>query len=243
MRYRAYLLPTALAVLVLLSGCLAPLQTDGGSDDGAAAGPATISASGSGDVTAEADLAVISVSVTATADSANAARERVAEDADRMRQALRDAGVPDDAVETTAYRVDPQYDHSGGNPEVVGYRAVHTYSVEVEPARAGEIVDVAVGNGANEVGHVAFTLTEETRAELRQQAIERAMDAARTDAETLASASNLTLGEVRSASTDGSNSPMYYDRAAAETAAGGSTSFEPGPVTVTATVSVTYEAE
>ncbi|RDI72136.1 SIMPL domain-containing protein [Halopelagius longus] len=243
MRYRAHLLPTALAALVLLSGCLAPLQTDGGSDDGAAAGPATISASGSGEVTAEADLAVISVSVTATADSADAARKQVAEDADRMRQALRDAGVPDDAVETTDYRVDAQYDHSKESREVVGYRAVHTYSVEVEPARAGEIVDVAVGNGASEVGNVAFTLTEETRAELRQQAIERAMDAARTDAETMASASNLTLGDVRSASTDGSNQPMYYDRAVAETAAGGSTSFEPGPVTVTATVSVTYEAE
>lgn len=243
MRYRTYLLPTALAVLVLLSGCLAPLQTDGGSDDGAAAGPATISATGSGEVTAEADLAVISVSVTATADSADDARRQVAEDAERMRQALRDAGVSDDAVETVSYRVEPEYDHSGNSPEVVGYRAVHTFSVEVEPGRAGEVVDVAVGNGADRVDGVAFTLTDETRADLRQRAIENAVDAARADAETMASASNLTLGDVRSLSTDGGSQPFHYDRAVAETAAGGSTSFEPGPVTVTATVSVTYEAE
>lgn len=242
MRQRTYVVPIALAILVLLSGCLAPLQTDGGSDAGES-GPATISATGSGEVTAQADLAVVSVSVTATADSADAARGQVAEDAERMRQALRDAGIPDDAVETVAYRVNPEYDHSGESPEVVGYRAVHTYSIEVEPDRAGEVVDVAVGNGADQVDHVAFTLTDETRAELRQQAIENAVDAARTDAETMASATNLTLSGVQSVSTDGGSQPMYYERAVAEDAAGGSTSFEPGPVTVTATVSVTYEAE
>lgn len=242
MRQRAYVVPIALAVLVLLSGCLAPLQADSGSDTGASDG-ATVSATGSGEVTAEADLAVVSVSVTATADSADAARERVATDAERMRQALRDAGIADDAVETASYRVNPEYNHSGDSREVVGYRAVHTYSVEVEPDRAGEVVDVAVGNGADQVDNVAFTLTDETRAELRQQAIENAVDAARADAETMASASDLTLGDVRSVSTDGGSQPFYSERAVAQDSAGGGTSFEPGPVTVTATVSVTYEAE
>ncbi|SFG61654.1 hypothetical protein SAMN04488063_2592 [Halopelagius inordinatus] len=242
MRQRAYVVPIALAALVLLSGCLAPLQAGGGSDAGAS-DPATISATGSGEVTAEADLAVVSVSVTATADSADAARQQVATDAEQMRQALRDAGIADDAVETVAYRVNPEYDHSGDSRDIVGYRAVHTYSVEVEPDRAGEVVDVAVGNGADQIDNVAFTLTDQTRAELRERAIENAVDAARTDAETVASASNLTLGDVRSASTDGGVQPMYYERAALEDTAGGGTSFEPGPVTVTATVSVTYEAE
>lgn len=242
MRQRAYVVPIALAALVLLSGCLAPLQADGGSDAGAS-DPATISATGSGEVTAEADLAVVSVSVTATADSADAARQQVATDAERMRQALRDAGIEDDAVETVAYRVNPEYDHSGDSRDIVGYRAVHTYKVEVEPDRAGDVVDVAVGNGADQIDNVAFTLTDETRAELREQAIGNAVDAARTDAEAVASASDLTLGDVRSASTDGGFRPTYYERAALEDTAGGGTSFEPGPVTVTATVSVTYEAE
>lgn len=245
MRYRTYALPTVLAALVLLSGCLAPLQADGGSDVASDSVP-TISVSGVGEATAEADLAVISVSVVATADSADAARQQVAADAERMRQALRDAGVPDDAVRTTAYRVHVQYDYAKGDREVVGYRAVHAYAVEVDPARAGEIVDVAVGNGATEVDHVAFTLTDETRAELRERALERAMDAARADAETLASASDLTLGDVLSASTSNGYHPMPVERAYAADAGGAattSTSLEPGPVTVTASVTVTYEAE
>jgi hypothetical protein len=243
MQSRRLLLVTAVATLVLLAGCVAPLQTDGATGASVDGIPSTISVSGAGEVTAEADLAVLSVAVTATADSADAARGQVATDAERMRQALRDAGVPDDAVTTSAYRVGVEYDYSGETREVVGYRAVHAYHVEVAPDRAGEIIDVVVGNGASEVSHVTFTLTDETRTDLRQQAIERAMDAARQDADTVAAAADLSVVGVQSASTQGGFQPYFAERAVADDASGGATTLEPGPVTVSVTVNVTYEAE
>jgi hypothetical protein len=242
MQAHRLVLATTVAALVLLAGCVAPLQTDGGTDARVDGIPTTISVSGTGEATAEADLAVLSVAVTATADSANAAREQVATDADRMRQALRDAGVPDDAVTTTAFRVGVEYDYSGETRDVVGYRAVHAYRVEVAPDRAGELIDVAVGNGASEVSNVSFTLTEETRADLRQQAIERAMDAARQDADTVAAAADLSVVGVQSASTQADVRP-FAERSVADDSGGAATTLEPGPVTVSATVSVTYEAE
>lgn len=245
---RTFALPIALATLVLLAGCVAPLQTDGGADapnaqEADEQSNRTITVSGDGEVTAEADLAVLSVAVTATASSADEARAQVAERSEQMRQALRDAGVDDDAVTTSHFRVQPEYDHRGEERNLTGYRAVHAYDIEVSPDRAGEVLDVAVGNGANEVQSVSFTLSDDARADLRAEALNAAMDAARTDADTLAAATNLSITGVHSVSTSGGYSPVD-SRVAYETAdAGGSTSFEPGPVTVTATVTVTYEAE
>jgi hypothetical protein len=249
-QFRTLVLPVALSALLVLSGCLAPLQADGGTDVAStqhasdAHSGRTITVSGDGEVSTEADLAVLTVAVTATASSADDARAQVAERSETMRQALRDAGVPDDAVTTAYFRVGPQYNYDGKARNVTGYQAVHAYTVEVAPDRAGEVIDVAVGNGADEVQGVTFTLTDETRADLREEALNAAMDAARTDADTLADAANLTITGVHSVSTSGGFTPVGT-RVAYETAdaGGASTSFEPGPVTVTATVSVTYEAE
>ncbi|SFR50583.1 SIMPL domain-containing protein [Halogeometricum limi] len=245
---RTLVLPIALAALVLLAGCLAPLQADGGANvqnDQQADGTLgrSITVSGNGEVTADADLAVLTVAVTATASSADEARAQVADRAAQMRQALRDANVSDDDVSTAYFQIYPQYDYSKEHRNVTGYQAVHAYTIEVSPDRAGEVVDVAVGNGADQVQSVAFTLSDEARADLRAEALNAAMDAAKTDADTLASAANLSIVGVHSVSTSGGFYPVDARAYEEADAAGGSTSFEPGPVTVSASVTVTYEAE
>ena len=228
-------------VLVALAGCVGPLQTESSADSGSET--PTISVSASGDVSAEPNLAVIHVSVEARADSADAARGQVADDVSRMRSALREAGVPDDAVTTTAFHISPEYDYSKETRELLGYRAVHAFAIEVAPDRAGEIIDVAVGNGATSVQNVRFTLTDDRRAELRQQALTEAMNAARTDADTIASAAEMEVTGVKTASTSAEFVPYFESRdVASGGGAGGKTVVEPGPVTVSASVSVTYTA-
>jgi hypothetical protein len=255
---RTVLTTLALAVLVLVAGCAAPFAADAGSadrsdplvgqvttasaTDGADRTGPVIAVSGVGRVSADADLAVVRVSVTATADTADAARSAVAADSERMREALRDAGVDDDAVRTVHYAIHPRYDYRAEERELVGYHAVHAYAVEVEPERAGEVIDVTVANGADTVEGVTFTLSDETRADLRERALTEAMTTARADADAIAAAAGLTVTGVQEASTvaDYGYTPVY--RVAEADAAGGSTSLEPGPVAVTATVQVTYTA-
>lgn len=195
-------------------------------------------------MSADADRAVVTVAVTARADGAEAAREAVAENATLMREALREAGVADDAVTTDAYRVRPITDahRESGEREITGYEAVHAYRIETTPGAAGTVVDTAVGNGASEVHGVTFTLSDETRAELREQAIERAMSDARADAEAIAASANLSVTGVHSASTGGDYGPVYETRAVAADSGGAPTEFDAGAVTVTATVDVTYVA-
>jgi hypothetical protein len=231
------LLPVTMALVVLLAGCAGPLQTGGGSAD---ADGSTIAVSATGAASAEADLAVVHLSVDVTAESANDARDRAASGVNAVRSALADAGVPDANVTTTAFGISPVYDYVDGERELDGYRAVHSLAVETAPANAGSVVDAAVGAGATTVEGVRFTLSDERRADLRETAITRAMANARADADGIAAAADLSVTGVRHASTGASFEPHPVARF--EDAAGAETSFQPAPVTVTATVDVTYRA-
>lgn len=245
------LLPLALVAMLLVAGCAGPLQTDGGV--GAAetdTGP-SITVSGTGTASADADLAVISVSISALEADAETARSRVAEDSQAMFEALTSAGVDtDEAVTTTFFRISPEYNYRDDGRELVGYRAVHGYHIEVTPAEAGEVIDAAVGatattgEGGIVVDGVQYTLTDETRADVRAEALEAAVDAARADADTVADAAGVSIAGVRTISTGGDYVPYPQPRFAAESAADGApTVLQPGPVEVTATVSITYEVQ
>ena len=251
----------ALAALVVTAGCAgvvdgandapASLTTDG-VDGGAPASAVenSVSVAAVGSVTADPDRAVIHVAASATADTADAARRRVAENVSTLRRALADAGVPDDAVTTDHYNIrqtreSREAQKSPETPDRTEYRATHTLSVEVDDvSRVGEIIRVAVENGASDVQHVEFTLSEDKRAELRDRALSEAMSNARDDAAVLASNANLTIDGVHAVSTGGTNVRPYHTELAAATAnaGGAATNVESGPVTVTANVQVTYDA-
>ena len=237
------------AVLVLLAGCVGAgspaVAAQSGTTNADTPTESTVAVGSSATVEAAPDLAVVHVSVEATADSAESARSTVAADAERMRAALHEAGVPDENVSTVAFNVYPEYDYSDETRELVGYRAVHAYRVEVATDRAGEAIDVAVGNGATGVSGVSFTLSDEARQELRQEALTQAVANARADAETVATAADATLGDARtiSTSTGGGGHPIPFAEARADGAAGGATVVEPGTVRVTASVAVVYDME
>ncbi len=214
-------------------------------DGTVAAANGTVHVTASAERTAAPDAATIRLAVTAQADSADAAREQVAANASRMREALDEAGVDAEDLRTSYYDIGAVYDRSGNESRVVGYRAVHGFAADVAAdedelgERAGAVVDAAVGNGADRVESVTFTLHEETRADLRQRALRGAMENADRDAATLARAGDRAIAEVHSISTADTDVQPVDASFRAEDAPGGTT-LDPAPITVSATVSVTY---
>lgn len=209
---------------------------------------ASIQVSASGEVSAAPDMAVIRLAVVSTADSADAARNQVAEEVASLRAALEEMGVADDQVRTTYFDISPIHEETETGSEIAGYRAAHGFEIQVDVesdelgTRTGAIIDTAVQNGANQIDGIQFTLTEETRRELREQALELAMTNARDEAEFLATTSDLTVTGIHSiASADVGVQPFGMNLRES-TAASGATVIEPGPVSVSATVSVTYRA-
>jgi len=240
------LLGALLASLVLAAGVAGAFTT--GTTSTAPTGTEHVSVDAAGQVEAQPDQAVVTVAVEATAADVATARNRLAANVSSVRTALTDAGVTDDGIETTSFdirnverRYEPRDDGGERQPE---YLAVQRFTVTLsDPDRAGEIVDTAVDNGATRVDGVRLTLSRERRQELRQRALERAVDNARTEAETVAARAGLAVTGAHSISTtEVSSQPVRYEAARTTADAGGGTTIDSGPVTVSADVQVVYNA-
>lgn len=241
MSFKLSVATVSVVVLLALAGCVGAGPADIGTSIDTSTTSHTISVSGVGSAEADPDLALVRVAVVSEAETAEAARDATASAVQSMRDAFRDNGVPDESVRTSYYNLQPVYDFSDERRELVGYQASHGFEIETAPDRSGEIIDLAVDNGATRIDGVQFTLTEETRAELRDVAIRDAMANARADADTIAEAAGVTVAGLHSASTGGVSFIPFEARGG--DAAESPTVIEPGPVTVSANVQVTYTIE
>lgn len=204
----------------------------------------TIEVSANGQASAQPDLGVLRVGVQVTADDPTTARSQVAENISAVRSALAEMGIESDQIRTVDYNLwedrDPR--RSEEKPAATTYRARHVLLIEVEELETlGSVIDATVDAGVTNIHDVRYTLSEETRRELRREALSDAMDNARGQADTLADESDLTVTGVSTVSTRDVSFPRPgYEHAVAD--GGGGTSIETGSVTVSASVAVTYNA-
>lgn len=199
-------------------------------------------------VSADPDQAIIHVGVVAAAEDAQTVRDRVAANASELRSTLESLGIPSDQIETRDYDIDEERERpepdAEERPAAVRYRGVHAFEITLnDTERVGDVIDAVVDSGANRVQGVTFTLSEERRQQLRQNALEKAMDRARQDADTLASSAGLTADTAASISaTDVQFHPYSLEAEMTSADSGGSTTIDSGPVDVSASVQVVYNA-
>ncbi|WP_435182771.1 SIMPL domain-containing protein [Halobellus sp. EA9] len=243
---RRALAAVGVVALVLLAGCSGALSGSAADAPQSQAG-STIEVSGVGSASGQPNRAVVRVGVVATADDAVTARQRLAENVSRMREALSEMGLTDDQVTTQYYDIGRDYRpprREGAEPRVQ-YRATHEFEITLSDVdRVGAVIDTAVRNGATNIDDVSFTLSAERRQRLEHAARKSAMTDARRKAETLAEAANLTITGVHVVRVEG-GSPRPADVEYAATAtptANAGTDVESGPVDVVATVQVVYNA-
>ena len=105
-----------------------------------------------------------------------------------------------------------------------------------ELARAGAVIDAAVEAGANQVYGPSLSRGDQT--ELYRQALRAAVADARTRAQALAAAANLTLGRVTQVVESGSAPMPVANAVKAEDASG--TPIEAGTQQIVASVQVTF---
>lgn len=235
-----------IVALVALAGCAGLAGTTATADSGDEPQlERTIEVTADGESTAEPDRATLHVAVTATGSDADEVRDDLAAGDEELRDALSDWGLDDDAIETDRYDV-RETPESREDSDRTSYEGVHRYAIELDDVDAvGEVVDVAVDAGADEVQRIQFGLSEEREREVREEAIANAMGNADDDAAALADASDLEVAGVNDVSTAESQSTPYVAEsadAAGDGDAGASTSVETGDVSVRVSVNVVYEA-
>jgi len=161
-------------------------------------------------------------------------------------KALLDA---DDTAVTTRYTIEPRYETARPGeprePRITGYVARNEVQVESRRIdRVGALIDAAIAARANRVSGLQFSLSK--RAESLRTAIEKAGADARAQAESVARGLGVRLKGVLSATT--ATAPIVSARrfealAMAGEARQAPTPIEPGELTVSATLQVTYEIE
>jgi len=188
---------------------------------------------------------MISVSVETNHQDAMVAQSQNAQAMAVVMDALTRAGITEEDLQTTGYSIYPVYDSNTSLPlqRVQSYRVVNTLAITLRDVnRTGEIIDLAVANGANRIDSVAFTHSEERQQQLRAEAITVALRMARADADAAAGAAGLTILRVKDVTVGQNYYPIAYrgveSAGAADTAA--TTPIVPGDVTVSAQVTVTY---
>ncbi len=191
---------------------------------------------------AEADAAEVVLAVEARAADPSAARRDVADGVSSVRDALTGMNLSEEDVRSTDYTIREERSPSEDREEPL-HLARHELTVSVDDVdRAGEVIDAAVDAGATSVSDVRFTLSQERRDELKDEALAQAMNRSRSRAETVAEAGGVSLGEVRSVSTaDTDVSPVRMSASYLESEDAAGTSVDPGPVEVRANVEVVYE--
>jgi uncharacterized protein YggE len=195
----------------------------------------TITVTGNGSVTTVPDRAMFSFTVETRGDTAQAAIAKNSSAASAVIAAVKGAGIPASDIQTSQIYLSPQTNQTG--TEIIGYAASNTITVKSTIAKAGAVVDAAVGAGAN--GASGPMLSRSDQDAQYREALKDAVADAKVKAEALASAGGLTLSGAE-AIVEGSQSPgpiMY-----AKTDAAASVPIEPGTQSIEATVTVTYNA-
>ncbi len=207
----------------------------------------TIRVSGVGESRARPDAARMSFAVETFAATAREAGQENAGIMERVVQALEAAGVSRTDIETSAYSVFPEYvEPRPGEPaaeRIRGYRATNQVRILTrELPRIGDLIDLALGAGANRVNGVFFELREAEA--VQAEAMRQAVRTARVSAETIAAALGVRLGEVLDASSGVQPvRPVPYALERAQAMMGdavASTPIEPGEQTVQANVSLVF---
>jgi uncharacterized protein YggE len=195
------------------------------------AGGLTVVGAGSSDVTP--DRASFSFGTVSQGRTAAAAFAASAEEVTKVIAALRRAGVARADIQTSDVSISPRSSENGES--IVGYTASNTVTAIVRKLdSAAGVIDAAVAAGANQMYGPNLIASDQSSA--YNAALRAAVAEARAKAQTLASASGLTLGRI-TAVAESSASPGPMQTAVARDSAA---PIEPGTQEIQATVSVTF---
>lgn len=241
-KFRHYLIVVTIVLVTLFtqSGCTREpslAQAENGEEQAAR----TISISGSGQVSAQPDVAVVTLGVQTEAEEAGTALSQNNTDMESLVNALREADIAAEDIQTRSIQLRPRYGDTGpmeGEPQITGYIATNTVEVRVRDLDAlGQLLDSAVEAGGNRIQGLSFEVSDPT--EMLNQAREAAWNDAERKATQLAELAGVTLGEVVSINASSQTpSPIVREGIGGASAA---VPIEPGSQDLQATVQVTWE--
>jgi hypothetical protein len=155
----------------------------------------TIEISATEKVSVTAEVATIKIGFQNQAATKDAAYAENTASANKILQALIDAGVPKEAVETETLNLGQDQERYGPNSNrSTKFTASQQWQIRSKASEAQKIVDVAVAAGANQIEQVDWSVADDKQLEARAYA--SALRRAKELAEQTAQQSGVKLGEI-----------------------------------------------
>lgn len=229
------------------------------------AAPSTVSTFGTATTKVRSNQLSVAVGVETNATTAQEAVFLNANLTAQVILAVRALGINENQIETSSYILSPIYEYTQPlqpcieiyppppgcetRQEIIGYRATNTVTATLDvdtDLNAGQVIDAAIGAGANRVDSIVFFISQERQQEIRDSLIRDAIANARQRANIAAEALSMTISGVQSATLNPIDFPIYSiglrEGAAAEAADSVSapTPILPGQQEVSTTVNLVF---
>lgn len=205
----------------------------------------TLNVTGTGMVQMTPDIAYINIGVHTEAPVASDAVAQNNTQTQQVVNAIKAAGVDDKDIQTLNFSIYPnqQYDPQTNQQTGITYVVDNTVNVTVRKLdNLGDLLDATVQAGANSVNSIQFDVADKSDA--LKQARDAAVKDAQTQAQGLASAAGIKLGDVQTINfSNNIPSPVAesFGKGGGGFAAAASVPVQSGQMTLTVNVSMTYE--
>jgi uncharacterized protein YggE len=221
-----------------------------------------ITVNGVGTVETAPDEAILILAVDNQAITADQAAKDNANIMSQVMAAILSLGITKDGVTTVDYSLTPVYSQPNEcvtttadpsppqpqlftctttTPQLIGYAVRNAIQVTVKDMNSiGKVLDSATGAGANEIGGISFTFTSSTYANLQNQALQKAIQDASAQAQTIATGLGVRITGIISVNPAYVYQP-YINSKISTPVSGATTSIQTGTLQVTVNVQVVYE--
>lgn len=157
-------------------------------------GPVVVT-TGEGIVQAVPDRAFVNITAESRAGNPREAQRKNTELMKPVQDKLRSAGIPAEAIRTTQYELQQEWDFVNNKRVSRGYVARNTVEVRVDNLdKLGELLDMAVTAGATSVSDIRFDLKD--RAKLEREALRLAVADARARSDAAAAGAGQSVARV-----------------------------------------------
>lgn len=148
----------------------------------------TLTVSATESVSLQPDLAILHIGFDTQPEDAKSAYADGARASNAIIAAIKQEGIPDASIQSESQYLDRDW----AKPHK--FKLSQQWAVKVPPARAAEILDMAVTAGATNSGQIDWTVTDAKA--LEAQALEKAAARARENAQLLAKGMGVSLGNL-----------------------------------------------
>jgi uncharacterized protein YggE len=209
--------------------------------------PRTVAVTGQGEVQAEPDLAYLTLGVESRKLKLEEARADVARTIDAVLKLTRDLKIDQKLVRSTRINVQPEYNWEPNARErtLIGYYVSRQVEIELRDLeKLGQLLERATDIGVNQLGDPR--LDSSKRRDLERQALAKAVEDARLNADAVAKAAGAKLGSARTISANSGYvpppMPMMRGKVMAAMEAGDAAqSYQSGQMTFTGNVQIEYD--